>query len=203
MKISELQENSISDELVDLILFEALPYYGGQAVDAAIVLGSSKAHLYRLPPVVEAYKAGTVRKIICSGHTRPIRGQDVNEGALLGAKALEMGVCADDLLVEDKAENTWENLILSRALMLREGLFADIRAIAIATSSYHMRRSLCLAENVFAHDKVTIVSIPGEDSSTQRGTWYTNEKGRERCTGEVRKILWAVRQGIIQDWDLP
>lgn len=202
MKISELQDTMISDALVDQILFADLKNDRGQFADAAIVLGSSKAHLYRLPPVAEAYREGRVKRIVVSGHTRSINGREINEGMLLKEKALEMGVGEDDVLVESRAENTWENIIFSKSLLRQKGLFFPGMTIALATSSYHMRRSLCIAERVFVQDNVSIISLPGEDRSTRRDTWYTNEKGRRRCYAEVSKIICSVRQGSLKDWEL-
>lgn len=201
MKISELQEKQITDDLVDRILFADLACYDGQFADAAIVLGSSKAHLYRLPPAIEAYQRGNVKKIVTSGRTRKIDGQEINEGELLRDTALQMGVRGEDILVENKAANTWENISFSRALLAQKGLLTAGMTIAIATSSYHMRRSLCLAEKVFARDHLHLISFPGDDHSTRRDTWYTNEKGRNRCYGEVERIVGLVRQGIVDDWD--
>ena len=201
MKISELEDKSIADDLVDKILFEDLEY-NNQLVDVAIVLGSSKAHLYRLPPVVEAYRRGKIKKIITSGRTRTINEQSFNEGELLRDKALEMGVREDDIIAETKATNTWENISLSRELLEQNELLTDGMTIAIATSSYHMRRSLCIAKKCFEDHSIQLISLPGEDSSTRRDTWYKNEKGRERCYGEIYRIIWSIRHGIINDWDL-
>ena len=39
-----------------------------------------------------------------------------------------------------------------------------------------------IAERVFRDDGVNIVSLPGEDNSTRRTTWFTNEKGRKNTT---------------------
>ena len=104
-------------------------------------------------------------------------------------------------IVEDRASNTWENLTFSRELLREKGLLAEGMRIAVATSSYHMRRSLCIARKVFEQDSVTIVPIPGEDRSTNRETWRTSEKGRKRCRDEVIKIIWSVKQGLIDDWE--
>ena len=202
MKISELQDKNITDDLVDKILYENLEYYNNQFVDIAIVLGSSKAHIYRLPPVVDAYKKGNVKKIITSGHTRKMNERYINEGKFLRDKALEMGVSESDIIVEGNAENTWENLYFSREILEQKGLLTDGRTIAIATSSYHMRRSLCIAKRVFAPYNLNIISFLGEDNSTRRDTWYANEKGRKRCYGEIYKIIWSINQGIIDDWSL-
>lgn len=199
MKISELEDKSITDDLVDKILFEDLAYYHNQLVDVAIVLGSSKAHLYRLPPVVEAYRRGKIKIIIPSGYTRTKNGQSFNEGELLRDKALEMGVREDDIIAETKATNTWENIFFSRKLLEQRELLTDGMTIAIATSSYHMRRSLCIAKKCFEEHGIHLISLPGEDSSTRRDTWYKNEKGRERCYGEIYRIIWSIRHGIIND----
>ena len=201
MKLSEYRDRAITDADVDRILFEGLETELSRA-DAAIVLGSSKAHLYRLPPVIEAYKQGRVKRIVCSGRTRELDGRTVNEGELLRDTALAAGVSGEDLLAETQAQNTWENLRFSRALLQREGWLSPGMTVAVATSSYHMRRSLCIAERVFAQDGVRLVPLPGEDSSTTRDCWFTNEKGRSRCYGEVSRLLWAVGQGLIDDREL-
>lgn len=74
--------------------------------------------------------------------------------------------------------------------------------IAIVISSFHMRRSIMIAERVFRDDGVNIVSLPGEDNSTRRTTWFTNEKGRVRAIGEVEKIIDYVKQGKIDDFEI-
>lgn len=202
MKVSELRDHGITDALVDRILFEGIAADDSAFLDAAIILGSSKAPLYRLPPVVEAYKQGRVRLLVPSGHTRSVNEQLINEGEVLRDRALELGVRPEDLLVENRAGNTWENLSFSRALLERKGLLSRGMTVAVATSSYHMRRSLLIAERVFENDGLRIAALPGEDSSTTRESWFTNEKGRKRCYGEVSKILWSIAQGRIRDWDL-
>jgi hypothetical protein len=59
-----------------------------------------------------------------------------------------------------------------------------------------------IAERVFRDDGVNIVSLPGEDNSTRRTTWFTNEKGRVRAIGEVEKIIDYVKQGKIDDFEI-
>ena len=113
-----------------------------------------------------------------------------------------MGVREDDIIAETKATNTWENISLSRELLEQNELLTNGMTIAIATSSYHMRRSLCIAKKCFEDHSIHLISLPGEDSSTRRDTWYKNEKGRERCYGEIYRIIWSIRHGIINDWDL-
>ena len=71
---------------------------------------------------------------------------------------------------------------LSRELMIKNNMLKTCIKIAIVTSSFHMRLSIMIAERVFRDDGVNIVSLPGEDNSTRRTTWFTNEKGRKNTT---------------------
>ena len=59
-----------------------------------------------------------------------------------------------------------------------------------------------IAERVFSDDSVNIVALPGEDNSTRRTTWFTNEKGRVRAIGEVEKIIDYVKKGEIDDFEI-
>ena len=105
-------------------------------------------------------------------------------------------------MVENKAITTWENMKLSRELMIKNNMFKTCIKIAIVTSSFHMRRSIMIAERVFSDDSVNIVALPGEDNSTRRTTWFTNEKGRVRAIGEVEKIIDYVKKGEIDDFEI-
>ena len=105
-------------------------------------------------------------------------------------------------MVENKAMTTWENMKLSRELMIKNNMFKTCIKIAIVTSSFHMRRSIMIAERVFRDDGVNIVALPGEDNSTRRTTWFTNEKGRVRAIGEVEKIIDYVKQSKIDDFEI-
>ena len=91
---------------------------------------------------------------------------------------------------------------LSRELIIKNNMLKTCIKIAIVTSSFHMRRSIMIAERVFRDDGVNIVSLPGEDNSTRRTTWFTNEKGRVIAIGEVEKIIDYVKQGKIDDFEI-
>ena len=200
MKISELIKGQLTEDIVDKVLYEGIEYKQ-QPLDVAIILGSNKAHIYRLPYAVEVYKNGLVSKIIVSGG-RNIGNANMVEADYLKEKAIEFGIKKEDILVENKAMTTWENMKLSRELMIKNNMFKTCIKIAIVTSSFHMRRSIMIAEKVFSDDSVNIVALPGEDNSTRRTTWFTNEKGRVRAIGEVEKIIDYVKKGEIDDFEI-
>lgn len=200
MKISELIKGQLTEDIVDKVLYEGIEYKQ-QPLDVAIILGSNKAHIYRLPYAVEVYKNGLVSKIIVSGG-RNIGNANMVEADYLKEKAIEFGIKKEDILVENKAMTTWENMKLSRELIIKNNMFKTCIKIAIVTSSFHMRRSIMIAERVFSDDSVNIVALPGEDNSTRRTTWFTNEKGRVRAIGEVEKIIDYVKKGEIDDFEI-
>ena len=200
MKISELIKGQLTEDIVDKVLYEGIEYKQ-QPLDVAIILGSNKAHIYRLPYAVEVYKNGLVSKIIVSGG-RNIGNANMVEADDLKENAVEFGIKEEDIVVEDKAMTTWENMKLSRELMIKNNMFKTCIKIAIVTSSFHMRRSIMIAERVFSDDSVNIVALPGEDNSTRRTTWFTNEKGRVRAIGEVEKIIDYVKKGEIDDFEI-
>ena len=201
MKISEIQENQITDELIDEVIYSGLDYKN-QHLDVAIILGSSKSHLYRVPYAVTEYKNGRIDKIIVSGGNMLPNGNGMIEAEMMTQTAVKMGVEKRDIIVENKAATTVENMVFSRELMKRENLLQKGIYIGIVTTAFHMRRSIKIAEKIFAEDGVNIVTLPGQDSSTRRDTWYKSEKGREIVVGELKNIIDYAKRGIIADFEI-
>ena len=200
MKVSQITKEQINDELVDKILYEGMEYKQ-QPIDVAIILGSSKAHTYRLPYAVDVYKKGLISKIIVSGG-RVIEGSGIVEAEFLKEKAIEQGITKEDIFVENEAMTTWENMQFSREIIIKNGLLKEDMNVAVVTSSFHMRRSLLIAKRIFENDNVKIISLPSEDNSTRRTTWFTNDNGRARAIGEVEKIIDYICQGSIDDFEI-
>ena len=200
MKVSQITKEQINDELVDKILYEGMEYKQ-QPIDVAIILGSSKAHTYRLPYAVDVYKKGLISKIIVSGG-RVIEGSGIVEAEFLKEKAIEQGITKEDIFVENEAMTTWENMQFSREIIIKNGLLKEDMNVAVVTSSFHMRRSLLIAKRIFENDNVKIISLPSEDNSTRRTTWFTNDNGRTRAIGEVEKIIDYICQRRIDDFEI-
>lgn len=201
MKVSKLEIEKITDELVDRVLYSGMNYEN-QYLHVAIILGSAKAHLYRVPYAVAEYKNGRVDKIIISGGDRVINGTVMNEAEYLKAAALEMGVEESDIIVENRAQTTLENLQFSREIIKSQGMIETNINVGIVTTAFHMRRSLMMARRIFAKDDVNIIPLPGQDNSTRRDTWYKTEKGRNIAIDELKKIIWYVNQGTIDDFEV-
>lgn len=201
MKISAIKEGQITDEIVDEVIYSGLDY-NHQHLDVAIILGSSKAHLYRVPYAVTEYKKGNIGKMIVSGGSVLESQNGKTESEIMKQTAIDMGVDAQDILVEDRASTTLENMMFSRNLMKKEILLQKGINIGIVTTAFHMRRSIKMAEKVFSQDEVNLVPLPGQDNSSRRDNWYKSEKGRKIVVGELKKIIDYVKQGIIEDFEV-
>lgn len=199
MRISEIDVDQITDEMVDKFIYSGLEYEN-QHLDVAIILGSSKAGLYRVPYAVRQYKKGKIDKIIVSGGR--IHGDGKSESEVMRAIAIEMGVGEKDIIVENKAMLTLENIMFSKKIMENQQMLQKGMSVGIVTTAYHMRRSIKIAERMFKTDNVTIVPLPGQDNSSRRDTWYKSEKGRNIVLGEMKKIIYYVRQGTIDDFEM-
>lgn len=176
--------------------------YENQHLNVAIILGSSKAHLYRVPYAVTEYKNGRIDKIIVSGGNVLSNEKGSLETEVMKSTAIEMGVSERDIIVEDQAKTTLENMMFSREIMKKQNLLQKGISIGIVTTAFHMRRRIKIAERAFVKDGVNIIPLPGQDNSSRRDTWYKSEKGRKIAVGELKKIIDYVRQGIIDDFEV-
>ncbi|WP_223066271.1 YdcF family protein [Paenibacillus caui] len=118
--------------------------------DVGIVLGASlwedkpsPGLEERLERAVADYKTGKFGIIIVSG------GLDARRATITEAEGMaryleEHGISRDDILLEDKATSTYENLLFSQKIMKERKLKTAI----IITHDYHGRRSLEIARSL-------------------------------------------------------
>ena len=77
MRVSEITEEKLANELIDRLLYEGLEDTG-EEVDCIIVLGSTSAVKYRVPIAVKAYFGGRSGKIMmCGGAMKNIEGDSL------------------------------------------------------------------------------------------------------------------------------
>ncbi|MFC8599554.1 YdcF family protein [Isoptericola sp. NPDC057191] len=122
-------------------------YAAGVPAHGVIVLGS-KVVGSRVPPLLAARLAAGVaaaRRLGADGSPVPIvpsGGQGVDEdrpeGAVMGEWLVARGVPADQVLVEDRARTTRENLTLGVALLREHGTPGPY---LLATNNYHAPRA--------------------------------------------------------------
>ena len=180
MKVSEITEENLTNDIIDCLLYEGLEDTG-ENVDCIIVLGSTTAVKYRVPKAVEVYMSGRCNKIMmCGGEMKNISGEHKAEAEHMRDKALELGVSKESIIMEENSKNTIENILCALLELQRAFYLNKVNKILLVTTTYHMRRRLHIARYLFpAHIKV--IPRPADDTNTRRNNWMNNEKGTKRA----------------------
>lgn len=122
--------------------------------EAAIVLSgvtassmepTDRVHLHkgadRIMHTVQLYKLGKVKKIILSGGSGLLIGeQESSEANEMRKVMLISGVPDEDILLEENSRNTFENATFTAALLAERDIEED--RILLVTSAFHMHRAL-------------------------------------------------------------
>ncbi len=125
--------------------------------DVVLVLGggvgesgeAGQGYQERVVDAVDLYKKGLAHKIIfSSGYTYLFK-----EAEIMKDLALSLGVASQDIFIEDKARNTYENIKLSQEIIEEKGF----KKIIIVSSPYHLKRAQLVAKKIFATDKTFVV----------------------------------------------
>ena len=117
--------------------------------DAAIVLGAavwtsevSPVFRERINHAVDLHRKGRVRKLIFTG------GQgnpgEPTESSAARQYAVESGVPLNDILIEEKSHNTYENIVYAKQLADKHG----IKKVLIVSDPLHMKRAMAMATDV-------------------------------------------------------
>ncbi len=219
MYISQLENQPITQELADKIIYAGLNY-SGESAPCALVLGSTKAHIYRLPKAVELYKQGKVQKILLSGGAKWEFPCDddfsiaegfpgcaaspegkMSEADRMQFTALRMGVSPEDLLLDNLSMTTIENMVCSMVTLEQSVRLYNIKEIILVTTSYHMRRSLGLAKMLLPK-WIRIIPCPAEDRNTRRDNWWKTEVGTKRVHTEIELMIHYIKKGIMDDFEI-
>ena len=201
MKVSEITDEMLSEELIDCLLFDGLDDER-KDVDCIIVLGSVKAAEYRVPVAAKAYLEGRSGKMmLCGGAMRNFFNGSMAEAEQMKIRALELGVCEDDIIMETNSQNTVENILCALFELQRSMWLNRVKRVLLVTTAYHMRRSLHIARYLFpAH--IEVCPCPADDISTRRDNWMKTEKGKMRAIAETLNLVRCVRNGVIPDFEI-
>ncbi|MGV3561337.1 YdcF family protein [Larkinella arboricola] len=128
-------------------------------VRPAIHLGSQGD---RVAQALLLYKSGQIQKILISGGIGGIIRRDVgDEGQLSRQFLLTAGVPAQDIVLENRSRNTYENARFSAPILQKT--FKDYEYVLI-TSAWHMRRAI----GCFEKQQLAVIPYPATFISGQR-----------------------------------
>lgn len=128
--------------------------------DAAIILSGvtamdkmypDRVHLHkgadRVMHTVQLYKEGLINKIVVSGGSGKLLEEEdePTEAEQIKRVLLISGVPEQDIILEEKSRNTYENALYTKELLEEKGIAGE--QLLLVTSAFHMRRSLGCFKN--------------------------------------------------------
>lgn len=146
----------------------------------AIVAISGGETAERTKEAVELFKSNYAPVLIFSGAARD---EGTSNAEAMKQLAIKAGVPEENILVEERAQDTFEN-----ARFVREHVASkQIKSIILVTSPYHQRRA-ALTFNRFL-DNVKIINHSSTDSRWRKNGWWKDEWGKKITLSELQKIV--------------
>jgi|SRR3989344_4509394 len=165
-----------------------------QRVDLALVFGTR--HQEAVNKVYELYRDGLVPKILVSGGTNRVTGE--NEALQMSNKFIQLGVKNDDIILEYKSTNSLENVLFSKQVIGEKIGFEKIRKIIAVVKHYHSRRALMTLKKHFPNT-VELIPVTYEIYGFTQENWFKNKVGREKVLDEWKKIPEYLLKGDIEE----
>ncbi len=169
-----------------------------QAADSIVVFAggvgeSGKAgqgYEERVQHAADLYKNGYAKNLIfSSGYTYALK-----EILIMKALAVSMGVPQEAIILEDKAKNTYENVIFTKDILNKE----KQKKILLVSSPYHMRRALLVFKKAAKGVDVICAPIPNSVFYAHGATWkQTNIQQIKGILHEYLGILYYWWKGYI------
>jgi uncharacterized SAM-binding protein YcdF (DUF218 family) len=97
----------------------------------------------RLIQAIQLYHSGKIKKILLSGAAGTILDPRLEEDPQLTGFLMEAGIPEQDIWVEPRSKNTFENIRFSKELIREQSPDANILLI---TSAFHIRRALAICQ---------------------------------------------------------
>lgn len=158
--------------------------------DVAIVLGGEEE---RIMYAVKLYRKNMVKFIVVTD------GQFSQEQTIAGwmsRKAVRAGIPAERILLEPKAQHTYQHPIFVKPILQEHGFTSAI----VVSSPYHMRRSKMLFDRAFRKSGISLIYSPVAHSWFSTDRWWKSQDGRRIVLGEYIKLavnVWGVK---VSEW---
>lgn len=199
MFLSELDVNNAENSVLESIIFPEAAITNVPYCQAALVLGTANPNIDRTPEAVKQYKAGNCGKLVMSGGVF----WDTEYGRLTEAEymksfAVENGVPEKDVVLDNMARTTIENMLCGAIALHREFRYiSEVKDLLLITSLYHMRRSMLIADALMPK-KMRVHPCPAY-GIIDKTNWKDTESGRKRVTAEVGYIKAMIVNGLVDD----
>jgi uncharacterized SAM-binding protein YcdF (DUF218 family) len=155
--------------------------------DAIVAISGGETEA-RAGEAIRLYQEGYGQKLIFSGAAQD-RGGPSNAQEML-EQALDRGVEADNILIEELAENTSQNAAEVAKLVRQE----HYQSIILVTSPYHQRRAYIAFSRALGPG-FTIINHSAPDQSWRRSHWWASPYAYGVTLAELQKTVFLLVTG--------
>ncbi len=138
----------------------------------------------RTREAIRLYQQGYAPYVLFSGAAEDKTGP--SNAAAMRQVALDAGVPASAILIEEKSTTTAENATESAPLIQSMGA----KSIIMVTSPYHQRRASLNFRQTLG-ERVHIINHSATDSSWRKNSWWTNAFTVQLTVSELQKTLYV------------
>jgi len=163
---------------------------------ADILFIPGESHVQLMGRAAQLFHQGFAPFILPSGGFNPRIPQYKSEWEFLQKLGLQQNVPEKAILKEDKSQNTYENAVFSRNVLLKKNLPVD-KAILVC-KAFHSRRALLTYQSVFRNTTFFVSPVTDYRGITKEN-WFTRKDYIAVVMGEVRKIGEYFEE-VIPEW---
>ena len=201
IRLSQIDDSNLTDEQIDSIVFTNLDDDKLNS-EYALVFGNSMLIEERVTTSVNAYKDSRIKKMIFMGGINGISNQDnssISEAFKMKELALSLGVKESDILIDDKSNNTFENIENAMKLLPK-----NVNHISIITSEFHLKRCYAILKKNYPNILVTMIA--SKDGFSDTDNWFLSDNswnsGRSLATYEAHLLVKYAKENKIYDLEV-
>ena len=202
MWLSQLKDEDITPDLIRKLIFDPVTDGTGEKADCILVLGGSAPFADRVPKAVELYRAGLARKIVVSG--APVWDTPygrLSEADAMAACAISLGVPEEDIIRDNLATTTVENMICGALAIGRAMKFTHAKKLLLVTSWYHMQRAKRIADR-FLPPHFQCICCPAPGFIGPDDDWKSDPDKQRRVIREVQLTRDMILKGYFEDFEI-
>ena len=174
----------------------------GETAEVALLLGTRhERSVERAVAAAELYLSGRVGKVVASGGVEwEYNGEMLSEAEFMKRIMVGQGVPEEDILLDNEARTTIENMICGTLVMARDKKLIFANKVIIVTSQAHMKRSLALAKALLPR-KLAISSYPALQKEPME-EWIKSEKNLKALDNAIINLKVLVDKNAVQDVEI-
>ncbi len=184
-----MDQNEIK-KITEYIFLQSNP----KKADLALVFGTR--YVEAIDKTYELYRDKFINKILISGGFNEVTGK--NEAEEIKGKLVNLGVKEQDIILENKANNSLENVLFSKKIIDEKIGFNNIKRIIAVVKHYHSRRAVMTLKKHFPKN-IEIFPATYEVYGFTKNNWFRKKKGKEKVLSEWNKILKYLEKGDVEE----